>query len=180
MGQAKQRGTFEERVKQAKKIVGDTGDICTLLAIVKHNNKTVFRACGETIIPKYKGEFGSPKWEKKRNQWFCSLSHLKDYECTSDKQANEILLKVAHYLRFSPALYMAKNLPTPNDGIFCAHTGHRQTIDFDRLGCVFEYELETNPKSYTGYAINTKGPQWMTASDVIKEAKRLNIIREVA
>jgi len=158
MGQAKNRGNYEARVKQAQ----DKITTCTLLAIATDNGKPFFQGCAEVGIPDTisNDEFGQPKWEEFRTKTLGSI-----LRATQNKQdPSEILSFIGVYLESSPTLWTERNYPGLSKQNSCARTGHIHTVDIDNLGCVFEYDISRNP--------TTTGPKFMTPNEVFKLAKQ--------
>ena len=173
MGQAKQRGSLEDRIRQAQAKYETTSFIdrikqtqdptrCTLLAIATDNGKPVFQGCAEVGIPNIisKAEFGQPKWEEFRSKTLGSILWA-----TENKQdPREILNTIGIYLDTSPTLWSQRHYPGLSKHNSCARTGHVHTVDLDNLGCVFEYDISRDP--------TTTGPRFMTPREVLKLAKR--------
>ena len=176
------RERAEAKANKTLKLASLRDDECTILAILKYKGELLFAGCGKTIIPEFleKDQFGSKKWEQYRDSALGRLADLKLYDNQSDEQAVKVLTFVASYLQYSPALWTERHYTGTAVESIDARSGHKHTIDFNDLGCVFEYELKDHPKSVTGVSIRTNGPRWMRGADVVKEAKSYNLMREVA
>ena len=175
------RERAEAKANKTIKLASLRDDECTILAIVKYKGQLLFAGCGKTIIPEFleKDQFGSKKWEKYKDSAFGRLADLKLYN-NGDEQAVKVLTFVASFLQYSITLWSERHYPETVVESIDARSGHKHTIDFNDLGCVFEYELKDHPKSVTGVSIHTNGPRWMLGADVVKEAKSYNLMREVA
>jgi len=183
MGQAKKRGTYEERVQKAIDDYAKNSHKCTVYTDVKYRGQSIFDGVGECLIPDEvpKDKFGSKEWEQTRNKHFSSLANLEMYDQNKGESPKVILGFVGRYLQHSLTLHMARNFPfLKAESNTCARTGHEHIVDLDDLGCVLEYELKDHPKSVTGVSINTLGPRWMRSADVIKEAKSKGLMKETA
>ena len=158
MGQAKNRGSYEDRVKQAQ----DKITTCTLLAIATDNGKPFFQGCAEVGIPDTisKDEFGQPKWDEFRTKTLQSIL----WATQNKMDPSEILSFIGVYLESSPTLWTERNYPGTVINSSCARTGHIHTVDIDNLGCVFEYDISRNPTTF--------GPKFMTPNEVFKMAKQ--------
>lgn len=147
MGQAKRRGSFEERLQQAQ-----ADQIACDLLIIKH----------DTRHPMLEFQHG--------------VVHLKEQSRVDRSAAinglhnnwghDSTYLGIAgEYLTHSPSLQMARQGFIP-EVIWDPNTGRQQHIDLQNLGCVIEFTLE-------GEAITTDGPQWCTPEEVHKKAAEL-------
>ena len=177
MGQAKQKGTFEQRKKQAKEKWLQDSDQCTLLGVATYNGKPFFMGCGEVLIPYDKGlDFGQSKWEKKKDMALGLLCDKKRYNTDKNSlfsvKSHLLLQAIGMYLEYSPTLWSEREHPGLIISGTCARTGHEHKVNLQDLGCVFEYELKDNIEATLyGVSINTLGPKWMATADVLKEPK---------
>jgi hypothetical protein len=174
MGQAKQRGTLEQRVQQALDNYTKNSHKCTVFTDVKYRGKSIFTSVGECVIPDEvpSDKFGSQQWEKIRNKHFGALATVDMYDQSKGATPQVILALIGRYLQHSATLHTERHYPGITESNTCFRTGHIHKVDLNNLGCVFEFELKDHPKSATGVAINTQGPKWMLGSDVVKKFAR--------
>ena len=147
MGQAKQRGTYKQRVKQAKK-----DNIPCHLLIIKKDTKI------PTLEFQYAEGSLSAKPRIKRNEAINALHNNWGHDSTYIEIAGE-------YISHSPSLTMVRQGLMPNVMQYL-NPGLQQHIDLKNLGCVIEFELD-------GKAITTTGPQWCTPEEVKAQADKL-------
>ena len=147
MGQAKQRGTYEDRVKQATK-----DNIPCHLLIIKRDTKI------PTLEFQYAEGSLSAKPRVSRNDAINALHNNWGHDGRYIQIAGE-------YISHSPSFTMVRQGLMPKV-IINADTGLQQHIDLKNLGCVIEFELN-------GKEIGTTGPQWCTPEEVKAEADKL-------
>jgi hypothetical protein len=176
VGEAKKRGTYEERLKKALKSYKENSHKCLLFGEVKYKGKTLFSGIGECLIPDEigKDDFGSEKWRKSGNR---SIGVLADSELYK-KSAGVILNVMGHYLQHSTTLWSARHFKVQPEQSICFRSGHIHTCDLNALGCVIEFEIKDHPEK--GRGVSTNGPRWMKQADVIKEAKSKGLMKETA
>lgn len=147
MGQAKRRGTYEDRVKQA----------------TKHNIP-----CDLLIIKKSKK---IPTLEFQYAEVSLSVNPRVDRQAAINALHNDwghdpkYIQIAGEYIAHSPSLQMVRQGLTA-EMIVDANTGLPQHIDLENLGCVIEFEL-------AGEAITTTGPQWCTPEQVRAQSDKL-------
>jgi hypothetical protein len=147
MGQAKRRGTYEDRVKQATK-----DNIPCDLLIIKRSKRT------PTLEFQY-AQGSLPADPRVDRQAAINALH-------NDWGHDGTYIQIAgEYIAHSPSLQMARQGIIPKIMVN-ADTGVRQHIDLENLGCVIEFEL-------VGEAITTTGPRWCTPEEVRAHSERL-------
>ena len=147
MGQAKQRGSLEDRIKRATK----DHTQCDLLIIKR-----------DTELPALEFQHGevslSTKPRVDRSDAINTLHNNWGHDGRYIQLAGE-------YISHSPSLALARSGIVPKL-MLDPNTGRVQHIDLENLGCVIEFELE-------GKGITTAGPQWMTPAEVKQQADQL-------